>query len=541
MIVHLRVVPGFGVGVEEARRPELRSGPLVIGGLPQQRGIVREANQSAQQAGVRPGMTLSQAHQHCPHGVFLMPDLPRYEHVWEEICEILRCHTPLVEPVEMGQAACDMSGCERFWSDEWSAGRTIVRQIERSTGIAPSLGMASNRLVAQLASTCAGADGVTVIERGRERAFLADLPLTLLPGVDARLALTFQVLGLTTIGQFAALPSSAVKQRFGSTGEQLHRYARGIDPRPILPPLEKSSIVARYECEDGSIEEAMDGLRTLAETCAGELLRRRAAGRLVGLSLIWTDESTRLLPDRKPTGSLENGEPPALPAPKGQVMARRLENQQRTLPIPYRVHSFGLPQPLEEAGTLIPGPSPAEQEKGDEGGDNVSKREVGNGSGDGVTEREMLPVSFTPRPEHIGRSQQMVAMVRTPIDTAPPLLERAQQLLLQSWPRPRSTADEDEQAPRLLAIELKVGEFTKPSQLSLSEFDRLDSGGTLQGLSAERRQALTQHDEAFEARYGTTAFHHVAGVDSGNILTERRFRWEAGLPWTAGAVQKRSS
>ena len=368
MIVHLRVVPGFGVGVEEARRPELRSGPLVIGGLPQQRGIVREANQSAQQAGVRPGMTLSQAHQHCPHGVFLMPDLPRYEHVWEEICEILRCHTPLVEPVEMGQAACDMSGCERFWSDEWSAGRTIVRQIERSTGIAPSLGMASNRLVAQLASTCAGADGVTVIERGRERAFLADLPLTLLPGVDARLALTFQVLGLTTIGQFAALPSSAVKQRFGSTGEQLHRYARGIDPRPILPPLEKSSIVARYECEDGSIEEAMDGLRTLADTCAGELLRRRAAGRLVGLSLIWTDESTRLLPDRKPTGSLENGEPPALPAPKGQVMARRLENQQQTLPIPYRVHSFGLPQPLEEAGTLIPGPSPAEQEKGAKAG-----------------------------------------------------------------------------------------------------------------------------------------------------------------------------
>ena len=71
---------------------------------------------------------------------------------------------------------------------------------------------------------------------------------------------------------------------------------------------------------------------------------------------------------------------------------------------------------------------------GDEGRYDVAKREVGNGSGDGVTEREMLPASFTPRPEHIGRSQQMVAMVRTPIDTAPPLLERARELLLQSWP-----------------------------------------------------------------------------------------------------------
>lgn len=528
MIVHLRVVPGFWVAVEEARRPELRSCPLVIGGLPQQRGIVREANQLAQQSRVRPGMTLSQAHQQCPHGVFLMPDLPRYEHIWEEICDLLRCHTPLVEPEEMGQAACDMSGCERFWSDERSAGRIIARQIEHSTGIAPSLGMASNRLVAQLASMFTEADGVTVIDRGRERAFLADLPLTLLPGVDARLALTFQVLGLTTIGQFAALPSSAVKQRFGATGEQLHRYARGIDPRPVLPPPEKSFIVTRYECEDGSIEEAMDGLRTLADTCAGELLERRAAGRLVGLTLIWAEESRRLLPDQKPAGSGESSEPPALPTPPGQLRPHRPADERRTLPIPYRVHSSRLPQPLSGAPTLILSPSPAEQEKGDEGGYNVS-------------ERDMLPASFDPRPEAIGRSQQMVAMVRTPIDAAPALLERAHRLLLQSRPRPRSTAGEGEREPRLLAIELKIGEFTKPSQLSLSDLDRLDGGGALKGLSTERRQALTHHDEVFEARYGTTAFQHVTGVDAGNILTERRFRWEAGLPWNAGAVQRRSS
>jgi nucleotidyltransferase/DNA polymerase involved in DNA repair len=532
MIVHLRVVPGFWVAVEESRRPDLRSGPLIIGGLPQQRGIVREANQLAQQSGVRPGMTLSQAHQQCPHGVFLLPDLARYERIWEEVCDILRGHTPLVEPVEMGQAACDMSGCERFWSDERSAGRIIARQIEGSTGIAPSLGMASNKLVAQLASMFTEADGVTVIDRGRERAFLADLPLTLLPRVDARLALTFQVLGLTTIGQFAALPSSAVKQRFGATGEQLHRYARGIDPRPVLSPPEKSSIVTRYECEDGSIEEAMDGLRTLADTCAGELLRRRAAGRLVGLTVTWTEESMRVLPDRKPPVRMESSEPPALPAPKKQLMPCRPEDERRTLPIPYRVHSSRLPQPFEEpvsgAPTLIPGPSPAPREKGDACGYDVS-------------ERDMPAASFAPRSETIGRSQQMVAMVRTPIETAPPLLERAQRLLLQSWPRVRSTSGEGDRRPRLLAIELKIGEFTKPSQLSLSDFDRLDGGGMLKGLSAERRQALTHHDEVFEARYGTTAFQHVAGVDSGNILTERRFRWEAGLPWTAGAVQKRSS
>jgi hypothetical protein len=133
-------------------------------------------------------------------------------------------------------------------------------------------------------------------------------------------------------------------------------------------------------------------------------------------------------------------------------------------------------------------------------------------------------------------------MVRTPIATAPPLLERAQQLLVGIWPRSRSQFDDGACPPRLLAIELKIGEFTKPSQLSLSDFDRLDGGGTLQGLSAERRGALVRQDEVFEARYGATAFQHVAAVDSANILTERRFRWEDGLPWNgAGSTVRKGA
>jgi nucleotidyltransferase/DNA polymerase involved in DNA repair len=536
MIVYLRVVPGFWVAVEESQRPELRSCPLVIGGLPHQRGVVREANHLAQRSGVRPGMTLAQAHQQCPHGVFLMPNLARYELVWENVCEILRRHMPLVEPVEMGQAVCDMSGCERFWSDEWSAGRAIALEIERSTGVTPSLGIASSRLVAQLASMFTETDGVAVIDQGRERVFLADLPLTLLPGVDPRLALTFQVLGLTTISQFAALPASAVKQRFGTTGEHLHRYARGIDPRPVLPPPEKSSIVARYECEDGSIEDAMDGIRTLAETCAGELQAHGAPGKLVGLTLIWAEGPARLSPPREQAGSVEGSEPPALPSPKAQLLPRRSEDERRTFPVPYRVHSSMLPQPLE---------GPAPQESAHTGSSLEGFPEMSyppsspfsrtlrgtSGAGEGPGMRV--------RTENIGRSQEVVAIVRTPIDTAPPLLERAQQLLLRIWPRSRS--GDGDRAPRLLAIELKIGEFTKPSQLSFSDFDRLNGGGTLKGLSAERRQALVRHDEAFEARYGTTAFQHVAAVDSRNILTERRFRWENGLPWNGGeAVRKRS-
>jgi DNA polymerase-4 len=284
-MLHLRVVPGFWIAVEEIRRPELRSQPVILGGLPHQRGVVRESSFAAQQRGVQPGMPLSQAHQHCPEGFFLMPDLPAYEAVWGTICDILRTYTPLVEPLQMGQAVLDLSGCERLWGDGLETARAISSHIRRSTGIVPWLGMASNRLVAQLASTAVGAEGISVIERGQEAAFLADLSLTLLPGMDPRLALTFQVLGLRTIGQLAALPAASVRQRFGVAGERLHSYARGIDPRPVVPPPQKPSVTARRECEDGSIEEALEALHRLADTCAAELQQRALAGTVVELVL----------------------------------------------------------------------------------------------------------------------------------------------------------------------------------------------------------------------------------------------------------------
>src|SRR5947209_1465170 len=153
-------------------------------------------------------MTLAQAFQQCPQGVFLLPDLPRYEAVWAEMCELMGALSPVVEPVELGQAVCDLTGCERRWGTAWEAARVLIGSIERQTGILPWAGVGSNRLVAELASSTSSPDGITIVPVGQERVFLTELPLSLLPGVDARLVLTFQVLGLRTIGQLAALPAA---------------------------------------------------------------------------------------------------------------------------------------------------------------------------------------------------------------------------------------------------------------------------------------------------------------------------------------------
>src|SRR5947209_3123893 len=215
-----------------------------MGGLPHQRGQVREANGLAQGRGVRAGMTLAQAHQHCPEGVFLAPDLPRYEGLWHALLDVLDSYTPAVESIEMGRAVCDLSGCERRWRSGWDAAGEIVESVYRRIGIVPCIGIASNRFTAEMASMLPDESGMMVVEHGQESTFLAELPIGLLPEVDPRLALSFQVLGLQTIGQLAALPGSAVARRFGPLGKRLHGYAQGVDPRPVVPPPVRPSVSA---------------------------------------------------------------------------------------------------------------------------------------------------------------------------------------------------------------------------------------------------------------------------------------------------------
>lgn len=508
MIVHLRVVPDFGLAVEERDRPSLRSQPAILGGLPHERGAVREVNGPAQYRGVRVGMTLSQAQQQCPEGIFLPPDPPRYRVVWEEICSILQSYTPLVEPVELGQAFLDLPDASLL--------EEIVAQIGSQAGMTPWLGAASARVVAELASQ---QEGITVVAAGQEAAFLADLPITLLPGVEARLALTFHVLGITTIGQFAALPSAAVRRRFGTAGERLHSHARGIDPRPVSPPPPMPAVTARHECDEGALEEIHAVLPRLAATIAEELQRRDLAGRLITLHLVWeetscspgnsvrascirprTDVATSLLGNQETEPSGKNRDhrknrPERLQdAPTGDGRSAVVAPKGKAaLLVPYRIHSM-LPQPPAET-SLHPSTTGVASLPQDEAPHPIDWRQPGKSA----------------------PSDRFTTMVRTPLTEATPLAERAQKLLVDHWPGNGER--------RLQAVELTVSQFEPPIQLTLAGL------GRPVGMDPIRLQALTQQEGALEARYGDTSLRHAASLDPAGLLAERRFRWAHGLPW----------
>jgi DNA polymerase-4 len=590
MILHLRVAPGFGLAVEARARPELHSVPAIMGGSSRAhsasprdgRGAVREANFPAQARGVEAGMMLSQAYQHCPDGRFLTPDDALYAAVWDELCAILRRYTPSVEPIERGQAALDLSGCPGA-ADDHAAARLageIAQAVRAGTGIVPWFGLATNRLVAELASDlnrraggwgrCTGGwgrdpgdGGITIIPPGRERTFLADLPLTALPEVDARLALTFQVLGLRTMGQFAVLPRSAVRQRFGTLGERLHAWSRGIDPRRVVPPPEEPAVRARAECEEGTPEDALATLHRLAEECAAELQRRNLAGTLITLTLFWSEDGepparTRELPAElsvelsvalplsgqdsaaaeqnggKETNSLSTrcaalrrglGHRGPRLRQEGR-QGRRLQNKDSRAPIPtaeqafpiaYRIHSM-LPQPGNPKGgpEYKPVAAPATQ------AETSAELPAADPPAAG-TETAALPLTT------------LTTLVRTPISDLPPLFERARDLLLRHSLKPAGTRGRaasrwprDQERP-VRFIELAVSSFEQPVQLAFVELNRLEGIGVLRGMDAARRRAFEQAEEALATRYGDTSFRRLAHLDPANILTERRFRWDRGV------------
>jgi hypothetical protein len=177
-----------------------------------------------------------------------------------------------------------------------------------------------------------------------------------------------------------------------------------------------------------------------------------------------------------------------------------------SLPIPYRIHSM-LPQPGNRnlSGSFSAHPAPAGAEAPEPPpACAVGEEEAGNPAGS----NRQAPF------------ETATAVVRTPIDNAPPLAERAGQLLLRQWPR--STRP-------LQAVELEVSGFEPPVQLSFAEIDRIGESGGLRGMDGGRVRALMRQEEILAARYGDPTFRHVTHVDPSSILTERRFRWNVGL------------
>ena len=284
----------FYASVEQRDDPQLRGKPVAVGGRPESRGVVAAASYESRAFGVRSAMPMSRALRLCPGLVIVHPNFEKYRRVSNQVMDILRACTPLVEPLSLDEAYLDVS--QNAWGEP--LGREVAKrlkaQIRDATGLTASAGVAPNKFLAKIASGYRKPDGLTVIAPERVEAFLQELPVEALWGVGPVTARKLRAIGIDRLIQIRSADRDLLHRTVGSLADWLRQLSFGDDPRPVTPDREsKSSSTENTYAEDLSeLEVIRAELERMARENAEWLGRRRRAARTVTIKVRYADFTT---------------------------------------------------------------------------------------------------------------------------------------------------------------------------------------------------------------------------------------------------------
>ena len=219
----------FFVSVEELYDPSLKGKPVVVGGKPDERGVVSAASYAARKFGVHSAMPLRTAYQHCPQAIFVEGHPERYREYSGKVYDVLRAFSPVVEMASIDEAYLDMTGTERLHGPPLRAAHRLHARMKADTGLNCSIGISASRMVAKIGSDQAKPNGVLWVIPGREAAFLAPLDVRKVPGVGKVTEKNLHALGIRKVGDLARLDEEFLGQRFGKWGLALAGKSQGLD------------------------------------------------------------------------------------------------------------------------------------------------------------------------------------------------------------------------------------------------------------------------------------------------------------------------
>ncbi len=305
ILAHLDL-DAFFAAVEEIEQPELKRVPLVVGGDPRGRGVVATANYVARRFGIHSAMSCAEALRRCPQAVFVRPRGQLYREYSRAVWQTIRGVTPTAEQVGIDEGYLDIG---EVAGDDWLEARKVAEAVQTSvraaTSLSCSLGVATSKVVAKVASDRRKPGGLTVVPAGREASFLAPFAVRLLPGVGPKAETRLVAADVTTIGDLARLSDDELKALApGKWGRLMRERAQGIDPRELQGPSEPVSISQEETFErDVSDTEALHAeLRRMADRLS-ELLRRDGrVARTVTTKLRYPDFSIRSRSQTLPAG-----------------------------------------------------------------------------------------------------------------------------------------------------------------------------------------------------------------------------------------------
>ncbi len=292
-IVHLDL-DAFFAAVEILENPALAGKPVLVGGRPEQRGVVATASYAARAYGVHSAMPMARALRLCPEAVVLPPRHSLYAEYSRRVMAILRAATPLVEQVSIDEAFLDLTARVAVWDEAVDIARQLQAQVRDEVKLSASLGVASNKLVAKVASDQRKPGGLTVVRPGEEAAFLAPLPVRVLWGVGPVTAARLAELGVSTVGELAALPQETLRAAFGRHGPDMARRAQGVDDRPVVTEYERKSYSQEttFSRDLNQLDDLRRQLWRLSQGVAQDLQRAGLAGGVIAIKLRYSDFTT---------------------------------------------------------------------------------------------------------------------------------------------------------------------------------------------------------------------------------------------------------
>jgi DNA polymerase IV len=250
----------FYASVEQRDRPELAGKALIVGGAGR-RGVVAAASYEVRRFGVRSAMPTAAALKLCPSAICIPPRMARYQEVSRDVFAVFYEFTPLIEGLSLDEAFLDVSASQRLLGDAAVLAMAIKGRIREVTGLAASVGLAPNKLLAKIASDLGKPDGFLHIRADNLAEIIDPLPVERLPGIGPKTLVKVHALGIRTLADLRCADPRRLWPVFGSESERMRERAQGIDDRAVVPDREEKSIGA----EETYAEDLLDSAAIRAE------------------------------------------------------------------------------------------------------------------------------------------------------------------------------------------------------------------------------------------------------------------------------------
>jgi DNA polymerase IV len=292
----------FYASVEQRDRPELKGRPVAVGGPPESRGVVAAASYEARKFGVRSAIPMARAVRLCPDLEIVRPDFQKYRAVSQQVFEMYRSITPLVEPLSLDEAYLDVT--ENAWNEPlgMNVAKRVKTMIREGTGLTASAGVAPNKFLAKIASAWQKPDGLTVIAPERVEAFLQKLPVDALWGVGPVTARRLREHGIHQLVDVRTADPSVLREAVGSLADWLLQLAAGQDDRPVEPnrPSKSSSSECTYSHDLVDLDRIREEVAGMARENAEWLVERGLLARTVTIKVRYDDFTTVTRSDTRP-------------------------------------------------------------------------------------------------------------------------------------------------------------------------------------------------------------------------------------------------